>query len=111
MLPVWILFLDFRMLAILRDRRENEFVILLAAVFQNETDLFALAHLDARGLETHFSAALEHLYLDDACGPFRVAGHAGRERFVAMSGSARAGECRQRGGDGRRRRQQETATG
>src|SRR3981081_2533120 len=108
MLHVWILLHDFRMLAILRDRRENEFVILLAAVFQNETDLFALAHLDARGLETHFSAALEHLYLDDACGPFRVAGHAGRERFVAMSGSARAGECRRSGGEGGRHSRRDT---
>jgi hypothetical protein len=47
-LHVRILLHDFRVLAILHDRREDEFVILLAVVLQNETDLFPPSHLDAR---------------------------------------------------------------
>jgi hypothetical protein len=60
--------------AIFHNRGENEFVILLAVVLQNKTDLFPSAELDSRGLETHLSGSLVHFDLDDARRLLRVSG-------------------------------------
>src|SRR6516165_5607873 len=59
------------------DRRQDKFVILLAIVAQNETDLFPPPHLNARGLVTHLPASLEHLDVDDAGGLFWITRLAG----------------------------------
>src|SRR5262245_65035418 len=93
MLHVWILFHHFRVLAVLSDRREDEFVILLAVVLQDETDLFPPAHLNARGLVTHLPASLEHLDLDDARGLLGVAWLTRREMSVLLMGGGRARHC------------------
>src|SRR6266404_9249268 len=84
MLHVWILFHHLRVLAIFSDRSEDEFVILLAIVLQNETDLFPSSHFDARGLETHLSAPLEHLDVDDARGLLGITRLARREMSVIL---------------------------
>src|SRR5262249_17890006 len=89
MLHVGVLLHDSRMLAVLRDRREDEFVILLAVVLQDETDLLALPHLDACGLVAHLPAALEHLDLDDARRLVRIARLASREGPVILMGGRR----------------------
>src|SRR5262245_15115910 len=88
-LHVGMFFHDLRVLAIFGNRREDEFVILLAIVAQNETDLLSSAHFDSRGLEAHFSAALEHPDLDDARRLLRVAGLAGGEASVILVGEYR----------------------
>src|SRR5262245_18477572 len=93
MLHVWILFHHFRVLAVLSDRREDEFVILLAIVLQDETDLFPPAHLNARGLVTHLAASLEHLDLDDAGGLLGVAWLTRREMSVILVGGRRSRYC------------------
>src|SRR5262249_26216278 len=93
MLHVGMFFHDLRMLAVFGNRREDEFVILLAIVVQNETDLFPSAHFDSRGLEAHFSATLEHPDLDDPRRLLRVAGRAGGEASVVLVGGCRKGRC------------------
>src|SRR5947209_6682027 len=84
MLHVWILFHHLRVFAIFSDRSEDEFVILLAIVLQDETDLFPPAHLNARGLVTHLPAALEHLDVDDARGLLGITRLARREMSVIL---------------------------
>src|SRR4029450_2367745 len=84
MLHIGLFFHDLRVLAIFGDRREDEFVILLALIVQNEAYLFSSAHFDSRGLEAHFSTALEHLDLDDARRLRRIAGPAGRQAPGAL---------------------------
>ena len=93
MLHLGMFFHDLCVLAIFGNRREDEFVILLATVVQNETDLFSSAHFDSRGLEAHFSAALEHPDLDDARRLVRVAGLAGGEASMILMGGRRKGHC------------------
>src|SRR5262249_57517941 len=108
MLHVWILFHHFRVLAVFSDRREDEFVILLAVVLQDETDLFPSAHLNARGFVTDLPAALEHLDLDDARGLLGIARLAGREMSVILVGGRRTRHCDMRRQDCCGRRQHET---
>src|SRR5262245_56181679 len=79
MLHVWILFHRLRMLAIFPGSRENKFVILLAIILQDETDLFSPACLNTRGLITHLPASLEHPDVDNARGFPRITRFAGRE--------------------------------
>src|SRR5262245_16567196 len=93
MLHVWILFHHLRVLAIFSDRREDEFVILLAIVLQDETDLFPPAHLNARGLVTHLAAALEHLDLVCARGVLGITRPASREISVILMGGRRTRHC------------------
>src|SRR5262249_52356413 len=97
MLHVWILFHPLRVLAIFSDRREDEFVILLAVVLQDETDLFPSAHLNAGGLVTHLPASLEHLDLDDARGLLGITRLASRETSVILMGGGRTRHCDMRG--------------
>jgi hypothetical protein len=61
------------MFAIFRNSREHEFVILLTLVLQNEAYLLPPPHLDSCWFETHLSASLEHLDLDDALVHWPVA--------------------------------------
>src|SRR5262249_20723001 len=84
MLHVWLLFPYLPVLAIFSDRREDEFVIFLAIVLQDETDLFPSAHLNAGGLVTHLPASLEHLDLDDARGLLGITRLASRETSVIL---------------------------
>src|SRR4051812_11400562 len=84
---------DFRVLAILRGCCENEFVILLAAVFQNETDLFALAHLDARRVETHFGTPLEHFDVHEPSRLFRIPGLASGKAAVELVRATGTGQA------------------
>src|SRR6266540_2382089 len=96
MLHVRILFHRFRVLAIFGNRRQDKFVILLAIVLQDETDLFPPSHLNARGLVTHLPASLEHLDVDDACGLFRITRLAGREMSVVLMSGRRTRHCNMR---------------
>src|SRR5262249_46317023 len=111
MLHVWILFHHLRVLAIFSDRREDKFVVLLAVVLQDETDLFPPAHLNARGLVTDLPASLEHLDLDDAGGLLGVAWLTGREMSVILVGGRRTRHRDVRCQDCCGRRQHETNGG
>src|SRR5262249_16977790 len=93
MLHVWILFHHLRVLAIFSDRREDEFVILLAVDLEDETDLFPPAHLNAGGLVTHLPASLEHLDLDNARGLLWITRAASRETSVILMGRRQTGHC------------------
>src|SRR2546430_2213334 len=93
MLHVRMLLHDFGMLAIFGNGCEYEFVILLAAVLQNKTDLLPPSHLDSRRLETHLAASLEHLDLDDARWLLGITRLAGREASVILMGGRRNGHC------------------
>src|SRR5215470_14967304 len=93
MLHAGMFFHDVRMPAIFSNRREDEFVILLAIVMQNETNLFSSAHFDSRWLEAHFSATLKHPDLDDVRRLLRVAGLAGGEASVILVGGRRKEHC------------------
>lgn len=92
-LHVRMLFHEFRMFAIFHGRREDEFVILLAVVLQNETDLFPPSHLDSPRFVAHFPVALEHLDVDDPRRLLRIAALAGRETSVILTGGCRDGHC------------------
>src|SRR5262245_23551328 len=107
MLHLGMLFHDLRMLAIFGNCREDEFMILLAIVLQDETDLFAPAHFNARGLITHLPASLEHLDVDDARGLLRITWLAGRETSVTFMRGRLPRHCDGRHQDCCGRRQQE----
>src|SRR5882757_7199667 len=103
-------FHDFRVLAIVPDRREDKLVVLLAIVLQNETDLFPLAHLDARRFETHLSTTLEHFDVHDASRLFRIPGLASGKAAVGLMRATRTRQadpnseessCKQRDSCGR----------
>src|ERR1700730_629719 len=111
MLHVWILFHHLRVLAIFSDRSEDEFVILLAIVLQDETDLFPPAHLNARGLVTYLPASLEHVDVDDARGLPGITWLARREMSVILMGGRRARHSDMRRHDCCGRRQQEADGG
>src|SRR6516162_32038 len=93
MLHVGMFFHDVRMPAIFSNRREDEFVILLAIVMQNETNLFSSAHFDSRWLEAHFSATLKHPDLDNAGRLLRVTRLASGEASVILVGRRSHGHC------------------
>src|SRR6266481_3586440 len=111
MLHVWILFHHLRVLAIFSDRSEDEFVILLAIVSQDETDLFPPAHLNARGLVTHLPASLKDLDVDDARGLLGITWLTGREISMILMCGRRTRHCDMRRHDCRGRRQQEADGG
>src|SRR5262249_21073047 len=64
-------------LAVLGRSRKNEFVVVSAVVFHNEEDVFALAHGDTGGFESHFLPVVAHDDFNSTGGFFGVARLAG----------------------------------
>jgi hypothetical protein len=77
--------------------RENELVIVDARIFQNEADLFALAHRDEFRLESHFLSVFAHHDLDSAgrlLGVTWLAGGKALVTFVGVCGTVQVGTNR-----------------